>query len=289
MVTSRGFREPVPVVRAAFALGFLLSLGAGSMLYFFVDDTDSAFAWTIAVPASAAFLGAFYLAAAVIAVASVRRPEWVRVRVGLPELVVFFWATLLATLLHLDKFHLGAGGTAARVAGWAWLIVYIVLPPLTTLGLIRQRMAGGSDSPRVALLPRAYRLALLLTGIALLAVGQVVFVAPGVGDDIWPWPVTSLTMRAMAAWMLALGTALLAIAWENDADRIVPGALGIVPGPALLAIGLARFPPDDWRAGAVYVVVLAAVASLGLLGLSFWRRWLSSTRAVPTPAAIPES
>lgn len=282
MNRSEAVRDAVPLVRATFAAGFVLSLGAGCVLTFFPRHTDSAFAWTIAVPASAAFIGAFYLASMLIAVLSLRRREWARVRAGLPGLIVFFWATLLATLLHLDRFHLGAGGTGARIAGWAWLIVYLVVPPATTYALVRQRAAPGVDRPGGHDLPTGQRALLVAVGGLLLGIGAVLFVAPSVGDDIWPWPVTPLTARTMAAWTLALGTALLAIARENDALRAVPPTAGIVLGTVLLAAGLARFPPDDWWAGAAYVTLLAVVCALGVSVLLL-------ARGVSRQPAAPEA
>ena len=35
---------------------------------------------------------------------------------------------LVTTLLHLDKFHLSGPDLNAVVAGWAWLIVYAIVP-----------------------------------------------------------------------------------------------------------------------------------------------------------------
>jgi hypothetical protein len=268
-----GYRATGPLFRFVFASGGILSFLAGIQLFVLADRTDDFFAWTIAVPASAAFFGAFYWSSVVIAAVSYPRREWARARVGLYGLVVFFWLTLAATLVHLDKFHLGAGETAARVSGWIWLVVYIVVPAFWVVAFAAQSRIVGSDPPVEAPMPAVYRGALLALGAALLVAGVVLLVAPGAAADIWPWPLTPLVSRAAGAWLVGAGIVLLTMWRERDFDRAVPGAAFCASLSVLLAIGLVRYPDDvEWGRGAVYVVALAVLLAIGGVGLLRARR-----------------
>lgn len=289
-----GVRETGPLVRLVFALGALLSFLAGIQLFLLPHRTEDFFAWTIGTRSSAAFLGAFYWGSVAIALMGLRRPEWVRARVGLYGLLAFFWVTLAATLAHLDRFHLGAGGTAARIAAWAWLAVYVAIPPLTTVALLVQRRFTGGDPEALAPMARAQRAVLLVLGLALVGVATLLFAAPRTSSDIWPWALTPLTARASSAWVVGLGVILLTMAWEGDLDRVVPAAAGVAVLPVLLAIGLLRLNDDvTWAAGAVYLGVLAVVwllAGAGVLVAAFRRTPVDVTRPATRGApASPES
>src|SRR6059036_4136919 len=104
--------EAPPVVRpviapmrwllyAASTLVFL----AGLQLTVFTEQTDTYFAWTISPPLTAAFLGAAYWAAVPVEVIAAREKVWAKARVAVPAIWLFTTLTLLATLLHFDKFH----------------------------------------------------------------------------------------------------------------------------------------------------------------------------------------
>lgn len=270
---SAGYRRIGSLFRFVFVLGGFLSFLAGIQLYVFAERTDEFFAWTIAAPLSAAFSGSFYWSSVVIAAVSYPRREWARARVGLYGLVVFFWLTLAATLAHLDKFHLGAGETAARVSGWIWLVVYVVVPVFWVVAFVAQSRIEGPDPPIEMPMPAVYRGALLVSGVALLIVGVVLLVAPGAAADIWPWPLTPLTSRASGGWLVGAGIVLATMWRERDFDRALPGAAFCTALSVLLAIALVRFSDTvEWGRGAVYAVTVAVVFVLGLAGLVLARR-----------------
>lgn len=85
-----------------------LVLVQGSILLAAHNDTSRYFSWTIAVPVTADFLGAGYLSAAVLEAAAARQGSWQRARIAVPGVLAFTTLTLAVTLVHLDKFHLGA-------------------------------------------------------------------------------------------------------------------------------------------------------------------------------------
>lgn len=258
-------------MRAILWIGGGFVLVAGIQLFVFPTRTDEFFAWTIASGMSATCLGSFYASAAVLALLSAREPVWSRARLGVPGVLAFVWLTLAATLLHLDLFHLDEGDTQARIAGWTWLVIYVVEPPLLLLAFVLQLRAPGGNPPRSDPLPRSFRALLLVQSALLLALGAVLFAVPLDVAEIWPWQLTELTGRAIAAWLVAVGGLLAAIAWEDDRSRIRLGTYLLVALAALQAIALARFGEELDFSSVEAIVYVASVASLGVTGAWGWR------------------
>jgi hypothetical protein len=117
-MTNTSIAQTQPTTRFMWRLGLAsgaVSTGAAILLIPLAERTADFFAWTIAVPASAAFIGLFYLALTVMALLSLRQQWWAPVRAALVPAVVFVALVLVTTLIHLDKFHLFSGGAAARI------------------------------------------------------------------------------------------------------------------------------------------------------------------------------
>ena len=120
----------------------VLVLIAGVQLYVFAERTDHLFAWTITPPLTAAFLGASYWASLPLLYLSSLRTRWADARLAVYGVLVFTSLTIVATVLHLDRFHLAALASAARVAAWSWLVVYAVVPAALLLLLVSSRRRG---------------------------------------------------------------------------------------------------------------------------------------------------
>lgn len=264
-------RPLIPLMRAILYAGGFFVLVAGVQLWVFSDRTDELFAWTIASRMSAAFIGAFYGSAAVLALLSAREETWARARLGVPGVLAFVWLTLLATLLHLDLFHLDDGGFKAQLAGWTWLVIYVVEPPVLTWAFVMQLKTVGGNPVRSAPLPGALRALLLGLGGALIALGAALFVAPLDVGESWPWTLTELTGRAIAAWLVAVGGLLVAMWWENERSRIRLGSYLLVSFVALAGVALARFSEEVDFSSTGGVVLVAALAALLVAGLGSWR------------------
>ena len=264
-----------PLMRAILWVGGIFVLIAGTQLFLFPGRTDEFFAWTIASELSAATLGAFYFSAAVLALGSARQETWARARLGIPGILAFVWLTLIATLIHLDLFHLDSNGFLAQVAAWAWLAVYVIEPPVLTWAFVAQLRAPGGDPERLDPLPGAYRVVLYGLACALLLFGAALFVAPLDVADLWPWPLTELVAQAIAAWIVALGGFFAAFAWENERSRIRLGVLLPLCFVALQAIAFARFGDEvDWGSpeSLAFVAALAAIGGAAAWGLGLTRR-----------------
>jgi hypothetical protein len=239
-------------------------------LFVLAEQTDRTFAWTIQPALTAAFLGAGYAAGFVLVVLSLRERHWAHVRVPVGTVLVFVVVTLAASLLHLDKFHLDPdeAGTVAVGAGWFWLAVYVILPVGMLAALWLQERAPGADPPKRAPVPRALSAALVVESVVLTVVGAVLFVAPGTATDLWPWPLTPLTARVVAAWLVAFGLATALAAVAGDLRRLRTAAIAYTVFGVAVAVAVARFAgtvawgdPAAWAFAATTVAVIATGAA----------------------------
>ena len=251
---------------AASALVFL----AGLQLTVFTEQTATYFAWTISPPLTAAFLGASYWAAVPVEVIAARQSTWATARVAVPAIWLFTTLTLVATLLHFDKFHFSSPIASAQGAAWFWLAIYAGVPVAMLLIWILQVRAPGSDPPRGPPAPTWMRLLVLGQGVGMLTVGVALFLAPDAIKGGWPWGLTTLTARAVGAWLIGIGFAAFHASRENDFLRIRPLAGGYIAFAVLQFIALARYAGDmNWSAPAAWVY-LAFLGSILPVGLFAW-------------------
>jgi hypothetical protein len=263
-------RQVVPAMRLVFAVGSLLVTAAGVQLFALTDHTDTFFAWTITPGASSAFLGAFYFTALALAGRSALETEWHRARVGVFGVWLFVTLTLVATLLHLDKFHFQGPGLFPRGAAWLWMLIYAIEPPAVLTAIVLQLRAPGRDRPRERPLPVAYRVLLVAEAALVLTVGVMLFAAPS-SVGWWPWTLTPLVAQTMASWLLGLGVVLAVAAWENDWDRIRIATLAFVVLGVLQLISVMRYW-SDLRGGATAASYLAFLVIVVLTGGVGWLR-----------------
>jgi hypothetical protein len=247
----------------------------GITLFVLTEQTDRYFAWTIASPLTAAFLGAAYWSSALLEVLAARERLWANARPAVPAVIIFTILTLVVTLIHVDKFHFGAPELITRAGTWFWLAVYAVVPVVMLAFLFQQQSLPGKQ-PEVALpMPAWMRVLLMLIAAVLLAFGVALLLAPQQAGALWPWALTALTARAIGAWLVGLGTAAWQVARERDLRRgravLATAALFCV----LEALALARYPGDvRWSApeAVVYIAFLVLFFVVGLVGIALQRR-----------------
>jgi hypothetical protein len=264
----------VATMRLLLRIAALLVFIIGVPLYLAPTRTETLFAWTIATPLTAAFLGGAYWSAGVLEWMASRRPDWSDARIAVPSVLIFTALTFVVTLVHLDRFHLGAEAAVTLAVTWAWLVVYAVVPVLLVLGLVLQGRAAGQDRPRTAPLPGLARAMFVAQGVVLAGTGLWLALAPAAAAPHWPWSLTPLTARAIGVWLLSLGIAALHAAQENDRVRIRPVTGGYAALAVLQVLALARFPGDfAWgtTAGWLYLLFLGWMF-LQLLVLAATRR-----------------
>ena len=196
-------------------------------------------------------------------------------------MISFTVLTEIATLIHLGKFHFQEPLVWAGLAAWIWLGIYTLVPIALIALLPGQLRVRGEDPPRTAPLPRAVAVVLGVEAFVLLLYGGLLFLDPVRWTSIWPWPLTPLTGRAVAAWLLGIAIGLVAAIAEGDLLRIRPGLVAFALFGTLQPLALARYggdvawsEPQAW----IYVGVVASMAVLGWLGVAASFR-ASSTKA----------
>jgi len=275
--SGTAIRPLVPGMRWLLFTAAVLVLLAGFQLFVLTGRTGTFFAWTIANPLAAAFLGGGYWASVSIEALAGRQAVWANARIAVPTVFVFTVLTLAATLMHLNQFHLGgqfAAGT--RIVTWGWLAVYVLVPVLMLIVLVVQARTPGVDPPRSAPLPSWLLATLAVQAVVLLGFGVALFAAPGQAASLWPWKLTPLLAQATGAWLISLGVAAGHSLVERDARRLLPAAVGSILLVLLQVIALARYPHRfDWRSapGTIYLVFLGALLLTGVAGLA--TLWLS--------------
>ena len=269
---AAGLRLLVPGMRRLLFTAAVLVLLAGFQLFVFTGRTGTFFAWTIANPLAAAFLGAGYWASVAIEALAGRQRLWANARIAVPTVFVFTVLTLAATLLHLGQFHLGgqfAAGT--RIVTVAWIAIYVLVPVMMLVVVAVQARTPGIDPPRSAPLPVWLYGVLAAQAIVFLGAGVALFTAPGQAAPLWPWKLTPLAAQATAAWLISLGVAAAQALAERDARRLRPAAVGYLLLAVLQAIALARYSYQfHWgtAAGIVYLIFLGVMVLTGAVGLA---------------------
>ena len=267
-----GIKPLVPGMRRLLVTAAVLVLLAGFQLFVLTGRTGTFFAWTITNPLAAAFLGAGYWASVSIEALSGRQRLWANARIAVPAVFVFTVLTLVATLMHLGQFHLGARyATGTRIVTVGWFAIYVLVPLLMLVVLAVQARAPGVDPPRSAGLPAWIYAVLAVQAIVLLGFGVALFAVPTQAAPLWPWKLTPLVAQATGAWLISLGVAAVHALLERDARRLRPAAVGYVLLALLQSIALARYPNYfAWHSasGVIYLIFLAAMLLTGVVWLA---------------------
>jgi hypothetical protein len=244
-----------------------LVLLAGFQLFILTEHTDLYFAWTIQPFLTASFLGGGYLSSFLMEILASRKTRWAEARIAVPAVFTFTTMTLIATLLHLDRFHFNSPGIFAQVAAWFWLSIYGIVPPLMLVMWFRQYRVPGDSPTRTSTLPLPMRLVLIIQAAVMLAWGIGLFIDPAFFAPTWPWKLTFLTSRAVGAWLIGIGVFAVQAVIENDYGRIKVGLVSYLAFGVLEIISLLRYPESfiwaSWTAW-LYVALIFSITLIGL-------------------------
>lgn len=283
------FSSPTtPAMRLLLLVASILVLIIGLPMYLAPTRTDLLFSWTVNPPMTAAFLGSGYLAAFVIELSSAREASWERARISVPAVLVFTTMTLIATLLHLDKFHFGSEFPAiTQFVTYVWLVVYALVPVIMAVLLLLQVRQIGTDRARIAPMPAWSQTIYFLQGLVLLLVGASLFFFPGAMKDMtWPWALSALTARAIGAWCLGNGVLFVHIAIERDYWRVKNALLALFIYATLLVVSFGRLADDLSASGErildqtdpmLYAYLAFVISILIMTG----HGWLKTSRVGP--------
>ncbi len=223
----------VPVLTAAFVILFL-----------FPGQTATLWGWTIRSRMSCMFMGGGYLAGALFFLRAARTNEWHRLGPGIVATTVF--ATLLgvATFLHWPEFNHG------HVSFWAWTALYVTTPLLLpVLYRNNRRFDPGTPTAEDVPIPAWVRTSLTVLGALQLLFALTLFVRPSVFQEHWPWTLTTLSARSLAAFAAFPSVAYLAFAFEPRWSALRWPFETAIAGLILVGLGAAR-STGDFRSGA---------------------------------------
>jgi hypothetical protein len=181
----------------------LLSAIFGPLLFFFPNQTDRTFSWTITPAMSAVFIGAGYIAGAIAIIYLLRQGQWHPLRPFSLGGWGFIVAAFGATLLHWERFHHGT------LFFYIWFLIYAVGPFLVPVAFWRNEQHNRPPDSRDRLLPQPLRWVLIAGGLLFTLVGIVLFINPALFIPYWPWELTPLIGRIIAGWIFlpSLGAA----------------------------------------------------------------------------------
>jgi hypothetical protein len=254
------------LTRTVLAAGTALTVGTGVGLWLLARDTSDYWAWTIAAPLSAAFLGAGFAGAAVSLALALRTRRGASARPVLVSALTFTTLSLAVSVRHLDELRLGEGPALPRAVAWIWLVVYAALPPLALATLVLE-LRGSMREVRALPLHAGELGALGALGGVLGGLGSVLVAEQQDALDLWPWPLSPLAGALVGAWLLASAVTLIWVSlYERDWGRARPSAAGAAVFGVLLLGAAARFHGDfDSGAGAA-AYACAVTAALLVLG-----------------------
>ena len=177
------------------------------ILYLLPGHTDRLWAWTIAAHLTSMVLASAYLGGAYFFVVAARARHWHEIGTGFLAVTAFASLLGVATVLHWDKFAHG------HLSFWLWAGLYFTAPFLVIGAWLANRRYAAPVAPDDVLLRPLERMVIGAVGLLALATGVTAFLDPGLIADRWPWPLTPLTARVMAA-VLCLGGAGVAAWWD---------------------------------------------------------------------------
>lgn len=256
----------LPATRiAAVTVAFILGL-AWWVLYVNPAEGGERFAWPVQPEMTAVLMGSGYGSAVIFFLAVLVGRRWHHVTLGFLPTTVFIWLVSIATLLHWDRFT--HGEALFHVWAWTYAATAFAVP---ALWLLNRRHDPG-PAQRDAVIGGVLRTVLLGAGVLLAAIALVMYVAPTVVIDLWPWQLTELTARTVAAFVSLPAVAWLAMGVDRrwSAARVM--VLTIAAGLAMLLIGVWRtwgdFDQENWLA---YVYVGGLLVTLGfLIAMATW-------------------
>ena len=269
-VSTEAEAVPVqPVIVALLVVLVPVLVAAFVMLYLSPHDLGAnRFAWSINPLMSSMMLGATYLGGAYFFVTIIRSRKWRHAWLGLLPVTAFAGILGIATLLHWDVFP------RERLGFQLWAVLYFVVPVvLPILWYRNQRLAAGADLEREGDLPPASRRVFGGLGVVLTVAGVLLFVFPEGMLGLWPWTLSPLTARTMAAMFALPGLVGLSIAYDGSwsGARHLLGAQAVSIVLILVAVYVAR-ADFDWTRPVSWVFTVGLVLILLLIAYTYAAR-----------------
>ncbi len=192
--------------------------------------------------------------------------RWHRVAIGWLAVIPFTALLGVATFVHWDRFN------HDHVSFWAWLVLYTATPiALPVLWWRNQRAAGTPPEGSGLQLPTLPRVVTGAFGGALLVAAAVIFVRPQTAIGRWPWALTPLTARTLAAFASFLAVVWLAFAFTRDWDRLAIPFEASTLALVIVAVAVLRGRHD--LAGGARTLVFGVLLGGAIVGSSALLAW----------------
>jgi hypothetical protein len=261
---------PSTRILAGFITPFLI-------LAFFVlvpwpTDTKRLFAWQIRPTMSPMVLGSVYLGGAYFFVRALRARRWHEVAGGFLPVATFASLMAITTILHWNRF------IHTNVAFWLWVGLYFTTPVLVLAVFLRNKGEYSPAQGDELLLGRVAAGIIVLAGGLSVLMSAFLYLFPHRAISNWPWQLTPLTARMLAA-IFALGLAGLGAARERrwSAARILLQVAGLMLLLILFAGVRARHQFDTSNVLTWLFLAGFGASTLGLV--AFYFRMESRTRS----------
>jgi hypothetical protein len=275
----------IPLVYFAFAPLAVLTAIFGPLLVLFPESTRMYWAWEIKAPMSAVWVGASYTFGAIAIVTMLVTGRWRSAIVPVVATWLFSIVILAATIIHWNVFFLGT------VNFYVWLIIYLALPVVLPLIWWLNHTQDPGPQPTDMLVPRPIVIVAGITGVALALLSLLMFFSPSTAAGFWPWQLTPLMSRTIAAWLVFVATGLLCLIVERRyiayRPYLIPASIWFA---ILFIVSFFHMETFDYSRATVWVwFVATASASLVMLALFLYmeRRYSAWNRQSLTPVAEP--
>lgn len=249
-----------PETRALAAVIVPILVAAWIMLYLLPHDTERLFSWPVRPTMTAMMLGGTYLGGAYFFSQVVLGRRWHEVALGFLPVAALSAILGLATVAHWDRF------THGHISFVLWVILYFSLPFVLPLVWYRNRAEGDGPRTGVRMIDQPLRYVFGGLGVVFTVVGLLLLAVPEVMIPTWPWELSPLTARVLAAMFVLSGLVALGIARDGRwtaARRIVEAqtlAIMLILYAAVRARG-----EFDWSRPVSWLFVAGLVAVLGCI------------------------
>lgn len=253
----------VPVLVAAFIILYVLPHDVGGNI----------FAWPVNPRMSSMMLGATYMGGAYFFLIVFLSRKWRHARLGLLPVTSFAGTLGIATLLHWQNF------SHERLSFWIWAFLYFTVPLILPILWYRnEKLATRADVEREGFLSPAVRWAFGVLGAVMLIASLLLFFLPQLMIATWPWTLTPLTSRIMAAMFILPAITALSMAYDGNwsSAHFLFHAQAISIILMLIAAVIAR-ADINWAAPTAYLFIGSLMLILLLIAVAH------TTRIHPRP------
>jgi hypothetical protein len=236
-------------------------------------ETETNFAWPIHPVVMAAVLGGFYITSTPLFLLPLFARRWEMIRPMILPAALFTAIQLAATFLHWDKFSVGT------IPFYVWFASYLLPPPIFVAAFLwhQRKATSGPDEPHHSL-PTWLKTLLVIVGGFSTVGAALVFLFPRLLIPIFPWQLTPLTARSLSGWLMAVGTLMLAMCFENNRTRARLAAPMLILILPVLLLQMLRYANQvDWSNTVLWMglILFGIIGFCGLfLANGSWREAL---------------